>query len=178
MFVSVTYKCSSIYAFQAANAVGAALGKVSGTYDRVIPMKNTTREKAREEAEQVARERAVKEGADEQTLKVIDVMDVPLAYLPGNAVRYYLKVVGDLGDCKAKSPEELSEIGITLNVLGSIYTVRFLSHATSLRRAYNSLTIVVYVRKKCRSILKHVLKHCDNRKSCRTLVVCDKNRTV
>lgn len=100
--------------YQAANAVGAALGKVSGTYDRVIPMKNTTREKAREEAEQVARERAVKEGADEQTLKVIDVMDVPLAYLPGNAVRYYLKVVGDLGDCKAKSPEELSEIGSTL----------------------------------------------------------------
>ena len=76
-------------------------------------MNNTTRKKAREDAEQVARERAVKEGADEQTLKVIDVMDVPLAYLPGNAVRFYLKVVGDLADCKAKSPEELSEIGIT-----------------------------------------------------------------
>ena len=78
-------------------------------------MKNTTREKAREDAEQVARERAVKEGADEQTLKVIDVMDVPLAYLPGNAVRYYLKVVGDLADSKAKSPEEWSEIGITMS---------------------------------------------------------------
>lgn len=100
--------------YQAANAVGAALSKVSGTYDQVIPMNNTTREKAREDAEQVARERAVKEGADEQTLKVIDVMDVPLAYLPGNAVRYYLKVVGDLADCKAKSPQELSEIGWTL----------------------------------------------------------------
>lgn len=89
-------------------------------------MNNTTREKARKEAEQVARERAVKEGADEQTLKVIDVMDVPLAYLPGNAVRYYLKVVGDLTDCKAKSPEELSEIGIKVNVprlLGNINVV-------------------------------------------------------
>lgn len=106
--------------YQAANAVGAALGKVSGTYDRVIPMKNTTREKAREDAEQVARELAVKEGADEQTLKVIDVMDVPLAYLPGNAVRYYLKVVGDLAECKAKSPEELSEIGSTLGDMDSV----------------------------------------------------------
>lgn len=127
MFVSVTNKCSPpIYAFQVANAVGAALSKVSGTYDQVIPMNNTTREKAREDAEQVARERAVKEGADEQTLKVIDVMDVPLAYLPGNAVRYYLKVVGDLADCKAKSPEELSEIGITVNVsrfLGNVNVV-------------------------------------------------------
>ena len=62
----------------------------------------------------------------------------------------------------------------SLPFLGPIYTVRFLSIATSLRRAYNSLTIVVYVRKKCRSILKHVSKHCDNRKSCGTLVACDK----
>ena len=68
-----------------------------------------TRKKAREDAEQVARERAVKEGADEQTLEVIDVMDVPPGFLPGN-------VVGDLADCKAKSPEELSEIGIRVNV--------------------------------------------------------------
>lgn len=100
--------------YQAANAVGAALSKVSGTYDKVIPLKDTTREKVREDAEKVAREQAVKEGADENTLKVIDVMDVPLAYLPGNAVRYYLKVVGDLVDGKAKSPEELLEIGSTL----------------------------------------------------------------
>lgn len=103
---------------KAANAVGAALSKVSGTYDKVIPLKDTTREKVREDAEKVAREQAVKEGADENTLQVIDVMDVPLAYLPGNAVRYYLKVVGDLADGKAKSPEELLEIGITLNVPG------------------------------------------------------------
>lgn len=74
-------------------------------------MNNTTREKAREEAEQVARERAVKEGADEQTLSVIDVMEVPLAYLPGNAVRYYLRVVGDLADCKDESLEEFSALG-------------------------------------------------------------------
>ena len=89
-------------------------------------MNNTTRERAREEAERVACERAVKEGADEQTLKVIDVMDVPLAYLPGNAVRYYLKVVGDLTDCKAKSPEELSEIGIKVDaplLLGNMNVV-------------------------------------------------------
>ena len=75
-------------------------------------MNNTTREKAREKAEQVARARAVKEGADEQTLSVIDVMEVPLAYLPGNAVRYYLRVVGDLADCNVKSPQEFSELGM------------------------------------------------------------------
>ena len=74
-------------------------------------MSNTTREQAHAEAEQEARRRAVEAGADEQTLEVIDVMEVPLAYLPGNAVRYYLRVIGDLAECKAKSPEELSVLG-------------------------------------------------------------------
>ena len=30
-------------------------------------------------------------------------------------------------------------------------------------QTYNSLTTVVYVKKNCRRILKHVLKRCDNR---------------
>ena len=74
-------------------------------------MKNTTREKAWEEAERGAHKRAVEAGADEQTLEVIDKDEVPLAYLPGNVVRFYLKVVGDLAECKANSIEELSEMG-------------------------------------------------------------------
>ena len=73
-------------------------------------MDNTTRADAREYAEKEARRRAVEAGADEQTLEVIDVMEVPLAYLPGNAVRYYLKVVGDLVESDW-SPAELPEPG-------------------------------------------------------------------
>ena len=45
-------------------------------------------------------------------------------------------------------------------VLGPIYTVRFLSHATSARQAYD----MTY---DCRSVSKHVLKRCGNPKSCR-----------
>ena len=71
-------------------------------------MDNTTREKAREYAEKEARRKAVEKGADEQTLEVIDVMEVPLAYLPGNAVRYYLRVVGDLADSASQILEEFS----------------------------------------------------------------------
>ena len=74
-------------------------------------MKNTTREKAWEEAERAARKRAVEAGADEQTLEVIDKDEVPLAYLPGNVVRFYLKMVGDLAEGKANGIEELSEMG-------------------------------------------------------------------
>ena len=52
-------------------------------------------------------------------------------------------------------------------LLRPIYTERLLSHATNLQKAYDCP-----VRQgKCRSILKHVLKRCDNRKSCRRPVV-------
>ena len=51
------------------------------------------------------------------------------------------------------------------SALGPIYTVRFLSHATSLRQAYDLR--LGCTSEKCRSILKHVLKRCSNRKSCR-----------
>lgn len=89
------------------------MSKVSGTFDQVVPLKNTTREKVRIEAEQMARKRAMEAGADEQTLQVIDRDEVPLAYLPGNVVRCFLKVVGDLAKCEANSPEELSQFGET-----------------------------------------------------------------
>ena len=68
---------------QVANAVGAALSEVSGTFDQVISMDNTTREDARTYAEKEAKRKAVEAGADEKTLEVIDVVEVPLAYLPG-----------------------------------------------------------------------------------------------
>ena len=91
---------------QVANAVGAALSEVSGTFDQVISMDNTTREDARTYAEKEAKRKAVEAGADEKTLEVVDVVDVPLAYLPGNAVRYYLKVIGDLKEIDNSNSQE------------------------------------------------------------------------
>ena len=91
---------------QVANAVGAALSEVSGTFDQVISMDNTTREDARTYAEKEAKRKAVEAGADEKTLEVVDVVDVPLAYLPGNAVRYYLKVIGDLKEIDNSTSQE------------------------------------------------------------------------
>ena len=61
-----------------------------------------------------------------------------------------------------------SNVVILTSSLGPIYTVRFLSHATT---AYDMIYDCCVRQKKCRSILKHVLKRCDNRKSCRKPVV-------
>lgn len=41
-------------------------------------------------------EEAVREGADPDSVQIIDVKDVPLAYLPGNATKVLVKAVGEL----------------------------------------------------------------------------------
>lgn len=81
---------------EVANAIGAAIAQVSGQIDRVVSLANTTREAAIAEARADAESQAVKAGADPSTVQLLDAEDVPLAYLPGNASRVHVKVVGDL----------------------------------------------------------------------------------
>ena len=77
-----------------ANAVGAAIAQVSGEVDAVF--KDLDRAELLEKAETIARSRAIEAGADPSSLQVVDREDLPLAYLPGNAVRARVRVVGDL----------------------------------------------------------------------------------
>jgi N-methylhydantoinase A/oxoprolinase/acetone carboxylase beta subunit len=76
-----------------ANAVGAAIAQVSGEVDQVF--RDLGREGSMEEATRLARQRAVDAGADEATLQVVDTEDIPLAYLPGDALRVRVRVVGE-----------------------------------------------------------------------------------
>ena len=82
--------------FAVANAVGAAIAQVSGETDRVYSLAAMSRADAIKDAEEKARASAVAAGARADSLQVVDVEDVPLAYLPGNATRVHVKVVGDL----------------------------------------------------------------------------------
>ncbi|MDE3175426.1 MAG: hydantoinase/oxoprolinase family protein [Pseudomonadota bacterium] len=82
--------------FAVANAVGAAIAQVSGEVDRVYALASMSRADALADAEAKARAVAVAAGAREDTIEVVDVEDVPLAYLPGNATRVRVKVVGEL----------------------------------------------------------------------------------
>ncbi|WP_165218982.1 hydantoinase/oxoprolinase N-terminal domain-containing protein [Affinirhizobium pseudoryzae] len=84
--------------FAVANAVGAAIAQVSGETDRVFSLVDgRTREAALAEAEAEARDKAIAAGAISDTLEVIEREDTPLAYLPGNATRIHVKVVGEMG---------------------------------------------------------------------------------
>ena len=82
--------------FEAANAVGAAIAQVSGEIDRVYSLAQVSRDQALASAKQEAADRAIEAGADPDSVDIVDVEDVPLAYLPGNATRIRVKAVGDL----------------------------------------------------------------------------------
>src|SRR5438477_3424134 len=77
-----------------ANAVGAAIAQVSGETDQVY--RDLSRDEAIAAAEAQARERAIVAGAERGTLQTVDVEDIPLAYLPGNALRVRVRVAGEL----------------------------------------------------------------------------------
>lgn len=82
--------------FGVANAVGAAIAQVSGEVDRVYALAEMGREKSLEDAKTRAIEAAVAAGAARESIEIVDVEDVPLAYLPGNATRIRVKAVGEL----------------------------------------------------------------------------------
>jgi N-methylhydantoinase A/oxoprolinase/acetone carboxylase beta subunit len=82
--------------FEAANAVGAAIAQISGEVERVFALEERTRAEALDQAKREATERAIAAGADPDTVEVVEVDDVPLTYLPGNATRIRVKAVGDL----------------------------------------------------------------------------------
>lgn len=83
--------------YAVANAVGAAIAQISGEVDRVFSLAEMPRDEAVDRAKKEAIERAIAAGADQDSTHVVDVEDVPLAYLPGNATRIRVKAVGDLG---------------------------------------------------------------------------------
>jgi N-methylhydantoinase A/oxoprolinase/acetone carboxylase beta subunit len=82
--------------FGVANAVGAAIAQVSGEVDRVYALAELGREKSLEDAKNRAIEAAVAAGASRESIEIVDVEDVPIAYLPGNATRIRVKAVGEL----------------------------------------------------------------------------------
>ncbi|MGH3178224.1 MAG: hydantoinase/oxoprolinase family protein, partial [Streptosporangiaceae bacterium] len=83
--------------FDAANAVGAAIASVSGQVDRIFHVGAGGRQAILDEAQEDARERAVAAGADPAAVQIIEIEEIPLAYLTSPAVRVRVKAAGALG---------------------------------------------------------------------------------
>lgn len=79
---------------QYANAVGAATALVGADVDMAFSYDQVSREEAIREAMEQARKKAVEAGAEPSTIDVVEVEEIAMPYLPGNAVRIKVKVVG------------------------------------------------------------------------------------
>lgn len=79
-----------------ANAFGAAIAQVSGQIERVYALDKVSREDAMADARQAAMEEAANADAEVDSIQIVEVDEVPLAYLPGNATRIKVKAVGNL----------------------------------------------------------------------------------
>lgn len=80
-----------------ANAIGAAIGSVSGQTDRIYSLGGRTRDEVLEDAKEIARDQAVRAGADPTAVELVDLEEIPLSYLTDPAVRVRAKAAGPLG---------------------------------------------------------------------------------
>ncbi len=79
-----------------ANAAGVAIAQVSGSVDTIVSLEHRDRESCLADAAIKARAAAITAGAIPGTVNLIDLDTLPLAYMPGNAVRIRAKAVGTL----------------------------------------------------------------------------------
>jgi hypothetical protein len=77
-----------------ANALGAAIAQVSGEVDQIFT--GMTRDVAMVTARERAEASAIRAGALDGSLKLVEMEDIPLAYLPGDSLRVRARVVGEV----------------------------------------------------------------------------------
>jgi N-methylhydantoinase A/oxoprolinase/acetone carboxylase beta subunit len=88
-----------------ANAIGAAMAQVSGEVDRVF--QSCGRDRSLAQARLLAEKACLASGANPATLEVVEIEDIPLAYMPGDALRVRVRVVGELAQSHAGSHERI-----------------------------------------------------------------------
>ena len=79
-----------------ANAIGAAIAQVGGEVDRIYCYEKSSRDKALADAREKAKDRVIRAGGNNDTLRFIDIDETSLNYLPGEAVRVRVKAISDL----------------------------------------------------------------------------------
>jgi N-methylhydantoinase A/oxoprolinase/acetone carboxylase beta subunit len=82
--------------YDVANAIGAAIAQVSGRWDEVVSMA-PGRTQVIEAACAQARARAIEAGADPEHIEIVEIDEIPLAYLTEPVARISVKAVGPLG---------------------------------------------------------------------------------
>ncbi len=81
---------------EVANAVGAAIALVSGRVDKLYDFAALGRDTALKQAAAEARAAAVSAGAIEESVEIVDVVELPMTHMQSGAVRVKIRAVGSL----------------------------------------------------------------------------------
>ena len=80
-----------------ANAIGAAIGQVSGEVDRIFTIVSVAdREAAFDEARRLATDKVVEAGGTTEGVEIVDLDAIPIQYIAGGATRVVCRAVSDL----------------------------------------------------------------------------------
>ncbi|KAL0577980.1 hypothetical protein V5O48_004018 [Marasmius crinis-equi] len=92
-----------------ANAIGAAIARVSGTVDRVVGTEGQSTQAVLEEVAKVAIERAVENGAVRETVEIAEMDAIPIQYV-ANKTRVLIKAIGDFDFSRVPSVPAQEEL--------------------------------------------------------------------
>ncbi|MEM6913331.1 MAG: hydantoinase/oxoprolinase family protein, partial [Pseudomonadota bacterium] len=79
-----------------ANAVGAAITKVSGRVNRIFDFRKNGREESLAQARKEAFDAAYANGASPESVELIDLVELPMPYIDTGSVQVKARAVGDL----------------------------------------------------------------------------------
>lgn len=79
-----------------ANAIGAAIAQVGGESEKIISYQETPRDAAIAELTRDAETRALNSGAEQESLRVVDIEETEVPYMGQETMRVRVKVIGDL----------------------------------------------------------------------------------
>ncbi|KAK7044090.1 hypothetical protein VNI00_007806 [Paramarasmius palmivorus] len=88
-----------------ANAIGAAIARVSGTVDVVVGTEGKTTASVLEEVSKIAIDRAVENGAVRETVETAEMDAIPIQYV-ANKCRVIVKAIGDFDFARVPSVSE------------------------------------------------------------------------
>jgi N-methylhydantoinase A/oxoprolinase/acetone carboxylase beta subunit len=79
-----------------ANAIGAAIAQVGAQVEQIVSYESTPRAEALEALRREACARVVAAGGEAGSVRVADIEEIFLSYLPGRAAQIRIKAIGDL----------------------------------------------------------------------------------
>jgi hypothetical protein len=88
-----------------ANAVGAAIGLVSGRVDKLYDFDALGRTVALSQAKQDATDAAIRAGADPTTIEIVDLVELPMTHVRSGRVQVKVRAVGALANTSRETSE-------------------------------------------------------------------------